>query len=585
VRACATIVVAAAVVAAGPTAARADEPPPDALARAKELFKSGLALLDAGDPERALEHFERSRLLVPGKGNTVNVAVCLDRLGRFDEALEAYEEVLTRFADALAPEDRASIGPAMEALRSKVGSLEVSANVDGALVVDGHARGKLPRTTPVRVLAGSHLVRVQKDGYATCEKRVEMASGGAASVDCELAPLAAAGQLRLEDPTNPGASVFVDGALVGTTPWEGTLGPGAHLVWIEKEGRGTGPSRAFVVEGQTALVRLTSRPLGPPATIDVEPRTAELSIDDVPLGASAWRGPLPTGPRKIAASERGYVAEVIVLPEPESGGSARRLVVRLRIDPNDPRWPKRPIGAPVVGVFGGASATSSLGADAEAHCPASCGGSPTAIGFVAGARAGFCFPFGLALEIDGGYLRAETHLSRTVASSFLAAGTKRAITYRLQDDLVVRGPFFGGSASVRAPANTRVGALARATVGAFITSSSDPITGTASAGGTTSAIGVRGMNEGVFSAAPLVMPEVGVDVKVGPVSLAASLAMAFVLTPGPPFSHAAIEVSPNCTAANPGAAGCAPSSAAVAGERAYGRFYLLVPQVAATYAF
>src|SRR5262245_1540489 len=58
------------------------------LAEAKRWFRQGNALREAGDYERALEFYQRSRALVASAPNTINAAFCLDRLGRYDEALE-----------------------------------------------------------------------------------------------------------------------------------------------------------------------------------------------------------------------------------------------------------------------------------------------------------------------------------------------------------------------------------------------------------------------------------------------------------------------------------------------------------------
>src|SRR3954470_16265602 len=78
------------------TPARADEPPdvgddastPAAhLALAKDLFRKGVALLQADDVERALSYFLRSRTEQASAKNTGNAAICLSRLGRYDEAL------------------------------------------------------------------------------------------------------------------------------------------------------------------------------------------------------------------------------------------------------------------------------------------------------------------------------------------------------------------------------------------------------------------------------------------------------------------------------------------------------------------
>jgi hypothetical protein len=578
---------AIAALASAPTEACAQDPQPatpnDSLVQAKALFKSGLALLDVGDYEGALEQFERSRALVPGKGNTIDVAICLDRLGRYDEALEAYEDALAHYADQLGPEERASIAPALGALKNRTGSLEIAANVDGAVVVDTRARGKLPRTTPLRLLAGSHVVRVIKEGYATCEKEVELAAGVTSSVACTLAPLAETGKLRLEDPSNPEAAVYVDGALLGTAPWEGTLSPGPHLVWITKDGRGTGPTRAMVVKGQTALVRLDSQPLGPPAAIDVEPRTAELTLDDVPLGASHWRGPLPLGMHRIAASEPGYLARTGILAEPNAAAPAPKLLLRLAIDANHPRWPKS-IGSAVVGVFGGPAFGGGFGGDAEARCPSACSPSPHALGLIVGARAGFGFTNGLTLSVEGGYLRVETSFARTIKASWSDDVSTHPITYALNDDVLIRGPFFGGSVGVRRTIRGPFALVARTTFAAWIATSTDPITGVEMAGGRSTSIGVTDMNERITSVALLVMPELGAEVKLGPVRLGASLALAFVPTPGPSFHHTNIEAR-ECPPNDPGAVGCAPASRAVEGERAYARIVLFLPAIAATIVF
>jgi hypothetical protein len=433
---------------------------------------------------------------------------------------------------------------------------------------------------------------VIKEGYATCEKEVELAVGVTSSVECTLAPLAETGKLRLEDPSNPGAAVYVDGAALGTAPWEGPLSPGPHLVWITKDGRGTGPTRAFVVKGQTALVRLDSQLLGPAAAIDVEPRTAELTLDDVPLGAARWRGPLPPGVHRIAASEPGYVARTTILVEPDAAGPPPKLVLRLAIDANHPRWPKS-LGSAVVAIFGGPAFGGGFGGDAEARCPSACSPTPHALGLLVGARAGFGFKNGLTLSVEGGYLRVETSFARTLATSWSDEVATHPITFALQDDVLIRGPFFGGSVGVRRAVRGPLALVARTTFAAWIATSTDPITGTATDGVKSTLIGVSDMNERITSVALLVMPELGAEVKLGPVRLGASLALAFVPTPGPSFHHTNIEWTPVCPSNNPGAVppknagavGCAPTSRAVEGERAYARILLFVPAIAATFVF
>src|SRR6185295_11202360 len=93
-------------------AARADEtsdpPAQDAtLAKAKQLFDEADALRKAGDCERALPLFERSRALYPSVPNTMNAAPCLTQLGRIDEALDLEELLLARHRGELRPDELA----------------------------------------------------------------------------------------------------------------------------------------------------------------------------------------------------------------------------------------------------------------------------------------------------------------------------------------------------------------------------------------------------------------------------------------------------------------------------------------------
>lgn len=158
------------------------------LDQAKARFKDGNALLAAGKHEAALEQFLASRALVPSVQNTINAAVCLNQLGRLDEALDLYEEALSKFAGELTPELLSTLGPTIADLRERTSRIQVEANVAGALAIDDKSHGNLPLPGPVRVMPGAHTVRVTKPGYAPFEASVKVAAGATASVRATLEP-------------------------------------------------------------------------------------------------------------------------------------------------------------------------------------------------------------------------------------------------------------------------------------------------------------------------------------------------------------------------------------------------------------
>ncbi len=320
-------------------AASSPSPEDDRIERAKALFLQGNELRKAGDCERAAVKFAESRAILPTVANTLNGAWCLEQTGRIDESLELYEELVTVFREKLSEEQRTTIAPAMNALRKLVGSVEVTSNVPGTVVIDGRTRGRLPMLYPLRVMPGPHNVRVRADGYETFDASVKVEAGKSVSLDAPLQPLANGGRLRIAGAADAqGAGVYVDGALVGKVPWEGILPPGPHVYALRKEGLGTAPRAVRVVNGQTAAE--TAPALAPVFEVQVstEPITATIAIDGVALGKGRWIGWLPTGEHTIESSEQGYVTERVTLP---MTGETARVPVTLRVDERHPIWDAR----------------------------------------------------------------------------------------------------------------------------------------------------------------------------------------------------------------------------------------------------
>jgi hypothetical protein len=580
--------------------AGAADPPPDAQhALARDLFRRGFALLNAGDLEHALDFFLRSRAAEPSGPNTRNAAHCLDRLERHDEALEMYEELLVSFPEDLGAQDRAIIGPAMAALRRKVGGIEVSADVQGLVVVDGRARGRLPRTSPVRVLGGAHVVRILKDGYAPFEAAVHVNVGAVARVDARMRPLAGVGLLRVEDPADEGSSVFVDGVRVGTSPWEGMLGPGRHLVWTQRGDRGSAPEPITVLAGQTALARAASGALGPALRIEVEPPTADIALDGVTLAKGSWEGRLPAGEHLIAASEEGYRPASRSLGVQAAKAAPPELVVlRLAVDPAHPRWPRSPVGRLSLTAFAGYLAAGTLHADAEGGAPprepsgpSPCGAaisSQDAVGgYVVGLRAGYRFRRGPVPELTGGYMSFGTAISREERCSYRIRTTGQVfpVRYRIQDDLRTRGGFAALGASHRAAIGSHAGLVTRGAVGILFARSSDPIAATASTGGASVPAVVSGGSAVVASPLPFVMPEIGAEIGWRGFQLGLSLGAAFFPLPGPAFEHATIGVASKAGCDAAAEVSCSPNARAVAAERSSGPFVLWMPRIGVGYTF
>ena len=554
------------------------QPDPAQLERARELFYQGNALREAGEYEAALAKYLESRALVASVPNTMNAALCLAHLERYDEALDLYEELVAELGKELDDANRKAVIAEIARLRPKVGSIDVVANVEAELVVDARPRGRLPRLRPVRVLPGKHVIRVLKEGYESFEKTVDVTIGESTLVEVKLAVLSVAGRMRIDDASLTGARVFVDGAPVGTVPWEGTLAPGKHSCVVTRGDSGSAPTPVVVVKGQTVSIAPRIGVLGRELSIAVRPFSAEILLNEVPVGDGRWRGRLPVGRHVVEAREEGYISKKRTFTVTRN--QPTEIDVALSVDEDDPRWRRAKIGSLLVEGFGGVALAPSLGSGAEASCDDNaCPSDGLGVGPLVGGRIGFEFPFGLAIEVAGGYVHVDKTLERRLDRSFMSA----PYAYELSDDLRVAGGFVAGGVGFRWGFAEILELRARALVGALFASARDEVSASATGSGRMVAVDLVGNGTTVRGADLIVLPELHFGVRISGFGVSAGLtAMIFTLE-GPASAHGDLVLS-GCNTSMPDFA-CAPTDRAIAGERTFGPFVAWTPSLAVGYSF
>jgi hypothetical protein len=155
--------------------------------------------------------------------------------------------------------------PSPAGASTAVGRLLVRSTPDAAqVVVDGHDEGQTPAT--IRNLSrGPHHVRVVRDGYTAIERTVTITAGQPAlSISLDLEPSvpvsrgrpsssgagSTEGALEVES-LPPGAQVYLDGTLLGTTPFVSTsIGAGQHALRLERSGYRGFQSTVLIVRGE-----------------------------------------------------------------------------------------------------------------------------------------------------------------------------------------------------------------------------------------------------------------------------------------------------------------------------------------------
>src|SRR5262249_46004444 len=118
--------------------------PAGAKDEARQHFDRAVDLFQRQALDEALAEFQRSLELFPTKAALTNAALCLQRLGRLDEALTLLQTLPKQFGP-LPPDEQADLDAALAELAAQVGSVDLRGLEPGAqVIVDGRLRGTTP---------------------------------------------------------------------------------------------------------------------------------------------------------------------------------------------------------------------------------------------------------------------------------------------------------------------------------------------------------------------------------------------------------------------------------------------------------
>jgi hypothetical protein len=220
---------------------------------AARLKKQGDAAMLDLHYEDALEAYSASYKLSPNPALHYNRARAFEALGRYPEALSAYEA----FAHDAPPDLRAKV-PGLDGhiagVRKRVSTLTLNVPVKGARVI---LRDVVVATTaaPLRLNAGKAKLEVTADGYQRYEKELDLPGGESLTVDVTLVPQAGDGTLVIG--AEPAASLAIDGKSFGTTPVEAKLPSGSHTVTLSRSGYVTRTTTIVLASGERKQLSLS----------------------------------------------------------------------------------------------------------------------------------------------------------------------------------------------------------------------------------------------------------------------------------------------------------------------------------------
>jgi hypothetical protein len=236
---------------------------------AKDDYEAGKLLFNDGDYAGAALKFQRAYATSKDPRLLWNQAAAEKNLRRYALVESLVARYLREEGDGLSEADRAEAVALLDAVKSFVAEVKLEVSEPSAQVfVDDVLVGETPLSTPLRLDAGRRRLSVKKPGFAIASQTLELTGGEARVVAIELDPESTAGRLRVV--TSGGATIRVDGKVVGIGQWEGTVAPGAHQVDVVEKGKDAYRERTEVRANDLTSLQITLSSSSPPPAAPVE---------------------------------------------------------------------------------------------------------------------------------------------------------------------------------------------------------------------------------------------------------------------------------------------------------------------------
>ncbi len=351
-----------------PTAGEAKVDP----AEARKQLVEGDAAARTKNWAVALEHYTKSNDAMHNVLALMGVANAQFQLEKLPEAYASYEDLLKTYGDKLQRPQKAEAEARLKDLGARTGLVSISIDEPGAsIAIDGRDFGKSPRTAPIRLAAGAHLVRVSKDGFGAFEKSNDVPGGGVVSVDVKLAKEAVKGTVSVREKSGQAVRVIVDGNDVGAAPWTGELDPGPHEISARSSSSAAPAQRVDVQKGAKLDVELVAVTAGARLEVRTSDGKGNIYVDGKLVGEGKYDGEVGVGPHDIEVKREGFDSfkKSVVLADKQVYAEAvtlRRPGGGVATDGESER-----IFQGIYGGFGvlGVAGIGGMGTELETHCP------------------------------------------------------------------------------------------------------------------------------------------------------------------------------------------------------------------------
>jgi outer membrane receptor for ferrienterochelin and colicins len=256
--------------------------------------------------EDALSAYYLSNRLVPNRNVQFNIARCLDRMGRYDEAYRAWSSLSEQ---ALPEKEKKAVQDAIDQLRPHLALLVVESSPPGATIYAGRRDLGALGTTPksLALTPGMTKILLEHDGYRPVELAAEPARGQQVKLSAVLERIYGQVEIRRVPQTAEVRRDFIDGALLRQGPGPAQVVPGPLVLFVSAPGYQT--ARVLVdvpADASLPVDVLLSPAMAPSGTVVIRSNItgALVRIDGKEAGFTpAVIDGVPTGTRTVEVVE------------------------------------------------------------------------------------------------------------------------------------------------------------------------------------------------------------------------------------------------------------------------------------------
>jgi hypothetical protein len=244
------------VAATPPPPAPAPPPLSDTLTgEAKADYESGKVLFGDGDNANALVKFKSAYDKSKDPRLLWNMAACEKNLRHYSKTLTLVRQYLSEGGDKLSPDDRHEGEELIKVIEPLTAKLRLNVNEPGAEIsIDDEVVGSSP-LEPTVVDIGTRRVRVHKPEFEDYSR--EIAVGGAAEMAVDVALVKIVHEGRITVRSLDRSTIAVDGKVVGSGTWTGTLPSGGHALRVTAEGMRPFQSEVYLQDKEARNVDVT----------------------------------------------------------------------------------------------------------------------------------------------------------------------------------------------------------------------------------------------------------------------------------------------------------------------------------------